>query len=371
MLGMVLTFWKCSAGEDVTSLKSRSVGTSNADREVQRPALSDAPVERRKKSIPQKVSAAGTPLTAGSGRAHSSMKGARPKSRLPTTLSDSHTSPWSSPGQCVGAKAQGDRILYFSMFIESGDLMENASANEKGSARLWVYPNVSQEAVSGVSASVRAAESLAGYFKKGLARPDVYIHESVEQLREHACVAASALSYYDGAIHIAALEESGEMAKSVFHEYAHHLLVELGLRRPIWLHEGFAQWFAHESNGSKPSSRVALDQAMMAAPLSTASTQEELAAFYDQASDMLDFLSKLRGGGGYKPVIDELTQALAEGITDAEGLFIWATTEHGRNVFTGDAEKFWAKYLEDGGFDAETLGKIEEERGTGSRHKSP
>jgi hypothetical protein len=227
--------------------------------------------------------------------------------------------------------------------------------------------------VSRVAGAAEKAASIAIYYNKNFSPPNIYIHGSLEELRKHACVAASAPSYYDGAIHVAALEDLGAMDQCVLHEYAHHLLMELGLRRPTWLHEGFAQRFAGESRGSKPSTKVAVDQATMARSLTTTSTQEELDGFYDQASDMLEFLNQLpsfTGRRGYVSVIDELTQALASGATDAEGLFAWATAERGTNVFQGDPLKFWAQYLEDGGFNADTLEKIEAER-SARRQQSP
>jgi hypothetical protein len=233
-----------------------------------------------------------------------------------------------------------------------------------------------------VRAAVRFAESIADFYKKDLVRPEIYVHKIVKALREHACVASGALSYYDGAIHVAVPEGAldayarklGEIQTSVRHEYAHHLLTELGVALPVWLHEGFAQRFAGETVSSQPSSKFALNQVMMAGPLSTASTDEDVAAFYEQASDMLEFLNQLpslTGPRGYPTLLEELTQALAKGVTDAEGLFVWATIERGRNIFTGDAVKVWQEYLEGGGFANDTLAAIAEERNARRRPESP
>lgn len=107
------------------------------------------------------------------------------------------------------------------------------------------------------------------------------------------CVAASALSYYDGAIHIALLDVHTEVTTSIRHEYAHHILSQSGFGRPVWLQEGFAQRFAGESTRSKPITKKPIDLATMVEPLSTASHEAEVTAYYDQASDMLEFLNQL------------------------------------------------------------------------------
>lgn len=374
VLGLVLTYWKSATGDDVTSSTSRSVATPRTRDESPRPGLSDVPRMRWKGGRPEKRDAAGTPPRTASGSADRSVHGdaARPNRKLPTTLADSRPAPWSAPGQCVGAEAWGDRVSYFANFVQPNALTHRARADQKPAVKVRAYPSVSQAAVADVHKAVGDAELLAVHFKTDLVPPDIYVHASVEELRDHACVAASAQSYYDGAIHVAALEQSDELIKCVLHEYAHHILSELGVRRPVWLQEGFAQRFAGETTGNRPSSREAMDQVTMAEPLSTASTEEEVAAFYEQASDMLEFLnqlSSLAGKRGYAPLIEELTQGLASGVTDAEELFVWATTERGRNIVTGDALAFWERYLDAGGFDSETLAAIEEERNARRRQE--
>lgn len=88
---------------------------------------------------------------------------------------------------------------------------------------------------------------------------------------------------------------------------------------------------------------------------------------------MLEFLNQLpslTGARGYRPLIGELMQALASGETDAEGLFVWGTTERGKNVFTRNALRFWEQYLKAGGFDSDTLAKIENEQLTRQQQES-
>jgi hypothetical protein len=73
-------------------------------------------------------------------------------------------------------------------------------------------------------------------------------------------------------------------------------------------------------------------------------------------------LPSSNGVRGCPTLVDELTKALDEGRTDAEGLFVWATYERGSNLFTGDAVRLSEQYLEDGGFSSDTRAKFEEER---------
>lgn len=365
-----LLYWKDVGGDERRVPQSGETKTSGAGGEPRIGGSSRGSQEGNAQGTPQTAERAPRPSAGDTGRAgHWADEG-----RTTAVLSESLTTPWRWPGQCIGAQLHKEKVLYLSKFIESSNLVNGSSEPGKDPVRLWVYPGVSREVVSRVAGAAKEAASIAIYYNKDVTPPNIYIHGSLEELRNHACVAASALSYYDGAIHVAALEELGAMEQCVLHEYAHHLLMELGVRRPTWLHEGFAQRFAGESRGSKPSTKMAVDQATMARPLTTTSTQEELGGFYDQASDMLEFLNQLpsfTGRRGYVSVIDELTQALANGATDAEGLFVWATAERGKNVFEGDPLSFWAHYLEYGGFNAETLEKIEAEQSARRRQQSP
>lgn len=287
-----------------------------------------------------------------------------PKDQSSLSRSDDR-SPWTAPGQCVLEGAQGDRVAYLSEFVEVTEEVGDLRSEQTRSARLWAAPGVSREEIPIVRSAVATARSFADYYDEHLEPPAVYLHNSLEELRKHACVAASALSYYDGSIHVAMMDSLSEMETNIRHEYAHHILSQLGFRRPVWLHEGFAQRFAGETKGSKPVSKESIDLTKMVEPLSVTSSEEEVAVFYAQASDMLEFLNQLPPLGrkrGYVALIAELRQALAQGTTVPEDLFVWATMERGESIIAGDPVAFWKEYLASGGFDDDTLVRIEEVR---------
>lgn len=274
--------------------------------------------------------------------------------------------PWSVAGQCVSGEAFGDRLVYFSEFAEAESVAESASSGPPAAKILKIAPGVSKHAVSDVRTALKDAQLFAQHYVDELLPPDVYIHLTTDELRRHACVADSALSYYDGAIHVAVLESFDELEKSIRHEYAHHILAMLGVGRPVWLQEGFAQRFSGETSGSLPLTKHSLGLENMVEPLSTTSSQDEVAAFYAQASDMLEFLNGLprlqEKKRGYPGLLIELRAALEVGSTAPEDLFVWAVEERGENIVNGDPVSFWEEYLSRGGFDDDTLERIEQER---------
>ena len=273
--------------------------------------------------------------------------------------------PWSAPGQCILEGAEGDRVAYFSEFVEASEGPETVLSEETRSMTIWTHPQVSPSAISQVRGFMESAMSLADFYVNDLDPPQVYVHQNVEALREHACVAPSALSYYDGAIHVALLDRLDEVKKSVHHEYAHHILSKLGFGRPVWLQEGFAQRFAGESTETKPASATSIQLNDMVEPLSTTSSVHEVAAFYAQASDMLEFLNQLpssSGKRGYAVLLEESRSALARGTTVPEDLFVWAVIQRGQGINRGDPLALWEHYLKSGGFDDATQSQIEEVR---------
>lgn len=229
LLGMMIS-WKSAGRDEMASFKSSSRATSDTGKQTPRAEISSAVHKRQKK--PATMVAVGASL-ASRRQADRSLSDdrVRTKGSLSTGLSDSTTAPWTIPGQCIDAEAWGDRVSYFSQFIESSDLTDD-TAKQTPTVKLRVHPQVSQTTVAFVREALSSAELIANHYKEDLVPPDLYVHASVEDLREHACVASSAQSYYDGAIHVAALEQVGELEKCVLHEYAHHLLSELGVKLP-------------------------------------------------------------------------------------------------------------------------------------------
>ncbi len=77
-----------------------------------------------------------------------------------------------------------------------------------------------------------------------VALPVIYVYASAEQMRDVACVNTATQGYYDGAIHLPATDP--DAYRTVVHEHVHHVLNALGLRKPMWLHEGLAMYAADE-----------------------------------------------------------------------------------------------------------------------------
>ena len=348
LLGLALC-WQCTKSSDSPSNGPRAGATRPIAQRINEPRQAKATLRRGKELAPRRASAS-SPARTRAGTSQP-LKLPRSKAESPGSANDL---PWTTPGQCTFAEAQGERVAYFSEFVQATDAAEIDEPERTQPLRIWTDPEVPQAALAQVRAALVAARSFAAYYKEDLEPPDVYLHRNVEELRKHACVAESALSYYDGSLHIAMMDSLDEVETSIRHEYAHHLLTKLGFGRPVWLQEGFAQRFAGETTGSGPLSKKALDLAAMVEPLSTKSTEEHVAAFYAQSSDMLEFLNQLpssTGKRGYVALLFELSQALTQGTTTPEDLFVWAMMERGRTVTTGDPVAFWEEYLASGGFD--------------------
>lgn len=78
-----------------------------------------------------------------------------------------------------------------------------------------------------------------------VAPPEVFVYASNQQLRDTACATSSAIvGYYDGAIHLPG--DDADLVRTVIHEFMHHALNKLGIRKPMWLHEGMAMFAADE-----------------------------------------------------------------------------------------------------------------------------
>ena len=143
---------------------------------------------------------------------------------------------------------------------------------------------------------------------------------------EVSCVNRSAIGYYDGAIHLSGDIRHGiqTLQQTAVHEYVHHILIGLGIKVPMWLHEGLAMKLAGETWWADPSLGLVAwlrDQhlpfkAMAGAFPHTADERFALAAYY-QSLVMLEFLWDRKGDDG----VVALVQALARREMAAEDAF--------------------------------------------------
>jgi hypothetical protein len=77
-----------------------------------------------------------------------------------------------------------------------------------------------------------------------VALPVIYVYANADQMRDVACVNTATQGYYDGAIHLPATDP--DAWRTVVHEHMHHVLNALGLKKPMWFHEGLAMYAADE-----------------------------------------------------------------------------------------------------------------------------
>ena len=157
--------------------------------------------------------------------------------------------------------------------------------------------------------------------------PTVYLHETPQALRAHACVNDAAIAYYDGAIHVAPTEDGSwrELWRTLAHEYIHHLLQTHDIQRPIWFQEGAAMAFAREISRSWRFSMRPVELEQMNDGFPRSASAQFAQAFYGQAYVMLTFLDDLcRTGRQDCQSAPELVQVLREGTATPEKLFEWA-----------------------------------------------
>ncbi|WP_257460430.1 peptidase MA family metallohydrolase [Archangium lipolyticum] len=174
--------------------------------------------------------------------------------------------------------------------------------------------------------------------------PEVYVYRDVQQMLDVSCVNRAAIGYYDGAIHLSGDPRHGieTLRQTVVHEYVHHVLIGLGIKVPMWLHEGLAMKLAGENWWVDPSLGLVAwlrDQhlpfeAMTGAFPHTADEKFALAAYY-QSFAMLEFLWDRQGDDG----VAALVRALARGELDAKEAF-------SSTGVSGDAlEQAWREFL--------------------------
>lgn len=114
-------------------------------------------------------------------------------------------------------------------------------------ARVFYDPSVPAERVLVVGEALAAGRQQAVKLlgpEAVVAAPDVYLYANAEALRDTSCANQVTAGYYDGSLHLHA--EDPELEKTVVHENIHHVLNQLGVPKPMWLHEGLAMFAAKE-----------------------------------------------------------------------------------------------------------------------------
>lgn len=203
---------------------------------------------------------------------------------------------WGKAGLC------GDEPLE-RMAQRRADLLATFIAVRRANTVIFRDPEVPVAFADAVGdALISARQIVIGLLgpRADVALPVVYVYASADQMRGVACVNTATAGYYDGAIHMPASDP--DSYRTVVHEHVHHVLNALGLRKPMWLHEGLAMYAADERWWEDP--RLGLTAWLRAKHLPFPAlteafphTADELfaGAAYYQSYQMVTFVG-LRGG---------------------------------------------------------------------------
>ncbi len=265
---------------------------------------------------------------------------------------------WRAPGQCLNALTLQRRQVYLAGFERSSKILDKVPKEEQRALDVRAAPGVTDTAKRHAVITMVFVEKA---FPRQFSVPTVYLHQSIEAMQRFACVAASAVSYYDGSIHAVAFDDHTELRKSLRHEFAHHIVTELGVTGPLWFHEGFAQLFAEEYPNIQDKGELPLNLATMSGPLRTTSTQEEVSRFYYQSAVMMQFLNQLHlrhERDDASLLVQALAKAMSESRTTPDELFLWATRERAAEIFDGGPEKLWLKYYAEGDLPTEVSERL-------------
>jgi len=155
--------------------------------------------------------------------------------------------------------------------------------------------------------------------------PATIVYRSTDQLRSVACVSEQTVGYYDGRLHISADPGLTEpvIEQTVVHEYVHFALNQVGVAKPMWLHEGLAMHVAEETWFSTSrldlqrwlqTNRLPFEGMVFAFP-HTADEKFALVAYY-QSFRMVDFVIEHRGRAAIRALVSQLS-ARAMTVDDA------------------------------------------------------
>ncbi|MDP1919200.1 MAG: hypothetical protein Q8L14_23325 [Myxococcales bacterium] len=146
--------------------------------------------------------------------------------------------------------------------------------------------------------------------------PATIVYRTSEQLRSVACVNEQTVGYYDGRLHVSADPELPEpvIEQTVVHEYLHFALNQVGVSKPMWLHEGLAMhvaeetWFTTSRLDFKrwlQTNKLPFEGMVFAFP-HTADEKFALVAYY-QSFRMVDFVMEQRGPAGIRSLVTQLS----------------------------------------------------------------
>lgn len=210
-------------------------------------------------------------------------------------------------------------------------LLASFSGVRRAGTTIFHDPDAPIAFVDGVGEALAQARVIATRLlgpRADVALPIIYVYASADQLRDVACVNTATQGYYDGAIHLPATD--ADAWRTVVHEHLHHVLNALGLKKPMWFHEGLAMYAADERWWEDPRLGLVtwLRSAHLPFPALTEAfphTADELfaGAAYFQSLQMVNFLAARSGRGDFAWFVDGVvagTFGPQTSFSDAAGL---------------------------------------------------
>jgi hypothetical protein len=218
-----------------------------------------------------------------------------------------------------------------------------------GGTDLRVAPEIPSMKVDQVAAMLdrgRARTSQILDWDPSAPHPPAILYRDDEQLRRTSCINQGAIGYYDGTIHISADPKHAvwHLEETVVHEYVHHALNSLGVRAPMWFHEGLAMHAARERWFLDPRLGLVhwleaehLPFAALVAAFPHTADERFAAATYYQGYKMVEFLE--HQGVTARTLAREIG---AKRVT-AEAAFV-----HAAGLATVDLEPAWQAFVAPG-----------------------
>ncbi|MFT3706756.1 MAG: hypothetical protein QM817_03735 [Archangium sp.] len=220
---------------------------------------------------------------------------------------------WDEPGLCDDLPRRRAELLSRFVTVRRAD------------TQILRDPAVSEDFANAMGESLLIARRTLSVLlgpRADVAFPDVYVYESVDQLRSVACVNTATAGYYDGSIHVPASDPDAH--RTVVHELTHHVLRALGVQKPMWFHEGLAMYAADERWWSDPRSGLVPWLQREHLPFSALTeafphTADELfaGAVYFQSFEMVRFLGAKAG----RPDFAWFAEGLANGTLNPQTAF--------------------------------------------------
>jgi hypothetical protein len=251
---------------------------------------------------------------------------------------------WDLPGLCPGESGVATLVRRQALFA-------GFNSTAIGDLQIRHAPQVPPAALRQVAVAMARAREVAATlidWSPSAPPPPVVLYRDDKQLQGVACVNQAAIGYYDGEIHVSLdpVHSAQHVAETVIHEYMHHALNSLGVRAPMWFHEGLAmfaageRWFADPRlrlRGWLAQTHLPFESLVTAFP-HTADEPFAVAAYYQSVS-MIEFLRERQGPASFRT----LARDLAAGSTRPDQAFA-----RGAGLSPAQLEAAWNAFMRDG-----------------------